>query len=83
VLFGKSPPQLGCFLTTEDIRCMARMDANEQVARKFGYRVHGRPSTESAALNQQKVVAAIPQRAQQRRTRMRGFFNVLVVAHPQ
>jgi hypothetical protein len=35
---------------------MARMEANEQIARKFGYRVHSRLSAESAALNQQTMV---------------------------
>jgi len=57
VLFGKPPPQLDRLLTAQDVRRMARMEANEQIARKFGYRVHSRPSAESAALNQQTMVA--------------------------
>ena len=36
VLFGKPPPQLDRLLTGEDVQRMARMEANEQVARKFG-----------------------------------------------
>jgi hypothetical protein len=57
VLFGKPAPQLDCLLTAQDVRRMARMEANEQIARKFGYRVHSRPSAESTALNQQTMVA--------------------------
>ena len=29
---------------------MARMEANEQIARKFGYRVHIRPSAEFSGI---------------------------------
>jgi hypothetical protein len=54
VLFGKPAPQLDCLLTAQDVRRMARMEANEQIARN---RVHSRPSAESAALNQQTMVA--------------------------
>ena len=57
VLLGKPPPQLDRLLTAEDVRRMARMEANKQIVRKFGYRVHSRPSAESAALNQQTMVA--------------------------
>jgi hypothetical protein len=56
VLFGKPPPQLDRLLTAEDVRRMARMETNEQIARKVGYRVHSWPSAESAALNQQTMV---------------------------
>jgi hypothetical protein len=52
VLFGKSAPELDRFLAAKDVRRMPRMDANQQIARKFGYCVHRRPSAESAALNQ-------------------------------
>jgi len=57
VLFGKPPPQLDRLLTAEDVRCMAWMKANKQIARKVGYRVHNRSSAESAALNQQTMIA--------------------------
>jgi len=55
--FVKPSPQLGRLLTVEDVRRMARMEANEQIAGKFGYRVHSHSSVESAALNQQTIVA--------------------------
>jgi hypothetical protein len=50
VLFGKPPPQLDRLHAAEDVQRMTRMDANKQIACKFGYR-------ESAALNQQTVAA--------------------------
>jgi hypothetical protein len=53
----KPTPQLYRFLAAQDVRGMARMKANEQIARKFRYRVHCRPSAESTALNQQTTVA--------------------------
>jgi hypothetical protein len=52
VLFGKPSPQLDGRQTAEDVRRMTRMDANQQIARKFGYRVHSQPFTESTVLNQ-------------------------------
>jgi hypothetical protein len=40
MLFGKSAPQLDRLLATEDVRRMAGMEANHQIARKISYRVH-------------------------------------------
>jgi hypothetical protein len=57
VLFGKPSPQLDRLLTAKNVRRMTRVDANKQIARKFRFRVHRRPSAESAALNQQTVAA--------------------------
>jgi hypothetical protein len=57
VLLGKPSPQLDRLFTAKNVRRMTRVDANKQIARKFRYRVHRRPSAESAALNQQTVAA--------------------------
>lgn len=43
LLLGKPPPQFDRLLTAEDVRCMARMEANEQIARNPGYRIHSQP----------------------------------------